>query len=100
LAHKKIRAGITQDERSRGAYCRACRRDHRGREIRSATAKRDFEVSRPRPATGRSDGPCPGYIVDHVKPLACGGADAPSNMQWQTVAEAKEKDRIERKGCL
>lgn len=41
----------------------------------------------------------PGYIVDHIVPLACGGADAPSNMQWQTVAEAKAKDRVERKGC-
>src|SRR5216683_7638817 len=25
-----------------------------------------------------------GYVVDHVKPLACGGVDAPSNMQWQS----------------
>jgi hypothetical protein len=40
-----------------------------------------------------------GHIVDHVKPLACGGADYPSNMQWQTVAEAKAKDKWERKGC-
>jgi hypothetical protein len=37
--------------------------------------------------------------VDHVVPLACGGADAPSNMQWQTIAEAKAKDRKERLGC-
>jgi len=37
-----------------------------------------------------------GYVVDHVDPLECGGADAPSNMQWQTVAEAKIKDRTER----
>jgi hypothetical protein len=40
-----------------------------------------------------------GYVIDHIKPLACGGADAPSNMQWQTVAEGKAKDRIERRGC-
>jgi hypothetical protein len=26
----------------------------------------------------------------------CGGADAPSNMQWQTVADAKAKDKTER----
>jgi hypothetical protein len=25
----------------------------------------------------------------------CGGPDAPSNMQWQTTAEAKAKDRVE-----
>jgi hypothetical protein len=41
----------------------------------------------------------PGYVIDHIKPLACGGADALSNMQWQTVAEAKAKDKIERVGC-
>lgn len=40
-----------------------------------------------------------GYVIDHVVPLACGGADAPSNMQWQTTAQAKAKDRVERRGC-
>jgi hypothetical protein len=44
-------------------------------------------------------GKCPGYVVDHVKPLACGGADAPWNMQWQTKANAKAKDKTERSGC-
>ena len=38
-------------------------------------------------------------MVDHIIPLACGGADGPSNMQWQTVAESKAKDKWERKGC-
>lgn len=41
----------------------------------------------------------PGYVIDHVVPLACGGADAPSNMQWQPVAAAKAKDKWERKRC-
>jgi len=41
----------------------------------------------------------PGYVIDHIQPLACGGADTPSNMQWQTVAEAKAKDKTERIGC-
>ena len=40
-----------------------------------------------------------GYVVDHIVPLACGGADAPFNMQWQTVAAAKEKDKVERRLC-
>ncbi len=40
-----------------------------------------------------------GYVVDHIRPLACGGPDDPSNMQWQTVAEAKAKDKWERRGC-
>jgi len=37
-----------------------------------------------------------GYVVDHIVPLECGGADVPSNMQWQTAAEARIKDRTER----
>lgn len=53
----------------------------------------------PCPATGSSKKKCPGYVIDHVVSLACGGADAPENMHWQTVADAKEKDKWERKGC-
>jgi len=64
-----------------------------GRIERSAAAKHTFEVQ-----TGYPHGR-PGYIVDHIVPLACGGADAPSNMQWQTVADAKAKDKVERVGC-
>jgi hypothetical protein len=41
----------------------------------------------------------PGYVVDHVKPVCAGGADHPSNMQWQTKAEAKKKDRLEAQDC-
>lgn len=41
----------------------------------------------------------PGYVVDHVVPLCAGGADAPENMQWQTIEEAKAKDRLERQLC-
>lgn len=66
---------------------------------RSYQAKREFKVLHHCPSTGKSKGACPGWIIDHVKPLACGGADAPENMQWQTVEEAKAKDRWERNGC-
>ena len=40
-----------------------------------------------------------GYVVDHAIALACGGADDPSNMQWQTISEARAKDKIERRDC-
>ena len=40
-----------------------------------------------------------GYVVDHIIPLACGGPDTPENMQWQTIEEAKAKDRVEQKEC-
>ena len=66
---------------------------------RSQKAKNIFKYEHPCPATGRSKGACQGYIIDHIKPLACGGVDAASNMQWQTKAEAKAKDKWERKGC-
>ena len=68
-------------------------RDEKGRFVRNESAKREFMKKSGYPK-GR-----PGYVVDHVVPLACGGADAASNMQWQTVAEGKAKDKVERKGC-
>jgi hypothetical protein len=37
----------------------------------------------------------PGYVIDHIIPLKRGGCDCPSNMQWQTRAAAKAKDKIE-----
>ena len=74
-------------------------RDSHGRIARSESAKHAFESSQPCPSTGKTSGACPGYVVDHIKPLACGGVDAPNNMQWQTVAEGKAKDAWERNGC-
>lgn len=37
-----------------------------------------------------------GHVVDHICPLACGGADSVENMQWQDIQSGKAKDRIER----
>lgn len=47
------------------------------------------------PATGLATGACAGWKVDHVLPLACGGADVVHNMQW--LPYPTEKDRFERR---
>jgi hypothetical protein len=71
----------------------------------NAETKRDphqrvlFMKQHPCPANGKTRGSCPGYVVDHIKPLCAGGPDRPSNMQWQTVAQGKAKDRAERAEC-
>lgn len=70
-------------------------RDARGRIARSAKAKDEFKHLHPCPSTGRSYGACPGYVIDHVRALKRRGADSPANMQWQTKAAAKAKDRVE-----
>lgn len=77
----------------RGARCSTCARDSHGRIVRSQATKKQFEKQ-----TGYPHGR-PGYVVDHRIPLCAGGADSPANMQWETEAEAKAKDKIERTQC-
>lgn len=64
-------------------------RDSKGRYIRSSSAKTSFKKQ-----TGYPHGR-PGYVIDHIIPLKKGGCDCPENMQWQTVADAKAKDKWE-----
>ena len=64
-------------------------RDSNGKIIRSEAAKHEFERM-----TGYPHGR-PGYVVDHIIALKRGGPDTPANMQWQTIEEAKAKDRWE-----
>lgn len=66
-----------------------------GRIARDPIQRATFERSHPCPSTGRSSGACAGYVVDHITPLKRGGADRPENMQWQTTAAAKLKDKTE-----
>lgn len=69
------------------------------KEQRSYHAIKQFKLEHPCPANGRYKGRCEGYVIDHVLPLACGGLDTPKNMQWQTLQEARTKDRWERVEC-
>lgn len=64
---------------------------------RCASEVRAFRKLHPCPATGLVRGTCHGWVVDHIVALECGGADDPSNMQWQTVEDAKAKDKWEGK---
>ena len=71
----------------RANYIYNVKRDKNGRIKRSESAKREFMKQ-----TGYPKGR-PGYVVDHIIPLKRGGYDCPSNMQWQTKEEAKQKDK-------
>jgi hypothetical protein len=64
------------------AKCYVC--SHRSSSVRS-----EFKY-----LTGYRHGR-PGYVIDHIRPLKRGGADAIWNLQWQTKAQARAKDRWE-----
>src|SRR5205809_3133115 len=95
LARSSSHSGSHAKSSTNRPKCASCARTSQGRIKRSTTAKRSFEKSNPCPATGKTSGPCPGYVVDHKQALKRGGADSPSNMQSQTKGAAKAKDRLE-----
>lgn len=71
-----------------------------GKIARSTVAVNAFKRANACPATGKaSTASCPGYIVDHVVPLCACGVDTPTNMQWQTLAASKAKDKLEDAQC-
>jgi len=66
-------------------YCYAVSdipRDKDGAIHRSVAVISAFKFSHPCPATGLSFGACPLWSINHVIPLAVGGCDSVSNMQW------------------
>jgi hypothetical protein len=65
------------------------------KEHRSSSVKHEFQREQPCPSTGKPVGACSGYVKDHVVPLCKGGPDTTANLQWQTTAEGKAKDRVE-----
>lgn len=77
-------------------------RDSNGRIIRDQKVLRDFARLYPCPSTGKHTVSCPGFAIDHVIPLSCGGSDSVINLQWLPI-EIKScnkpycKDRWERR---
>lgn len=68
-------------------------RDKHGNLVRSQSRRHLFMRM-----TGHPNGR-PGYVIDHLVPLACGGFDGPSNMTWLPIAEWKAKSLWERQPC-
>ena len=66
-------------------------RDLRGPIKRDAAARAAFQKRNPCTAAGKTSGAWPGYVIDYVTSPKRGGADSPSNMQWQTKPAAKEE---------
>lgn len=73
-----------------------------GKTLRSPHAIAAFKKRCACPSTGERSGSCPGWAIDHVIPLDCGGVDAVWNMQWlpdQIKSQKGEfsKDHFERR---
>jgi hypothetical protein len=84
--------------------CGTPARDEDGRISRSSSVLAAYQRIHACPSTGLKTGACPGWELDHPLPLACGGIDAVSNLQWlpnviKSAPGTLVKDRWERKVC-
>ena len=83
-------------------YTGAVSRDVNGSTLRSPQVIAAFKARWACPSTAAHSGSGPGWAIDHVVPLACGGVDAVWNMQWlpdQIKSQRGEfsKDHFERR---
>ena len=83
-------------------YVAEVKRDAKGQILRRADVIAAFKKQHPCPYNGKTTGACKGWALNHVIPLACGGADSVSNMQWLPVViksgwQDWQIDRFERK---
>ncbi len=66
---------------------------------RSHAVRYAFVKQQACPSTGRHRLPCPGWEIDHIRPLKCKGPDSVANLQWLTIQAHKDKTRREAKEC-
>lgn len=81
-------------------YCGPPARLADGSIKRRADVLTAFKKAHPCPVTKLSTGACPGWAIDHVIPLVCGGCDSVNNLQWlpngiKSAAGILPKDRWE-----
>ena len=83
-------------------YCGEPKRNASGEIIRRADVLAAFQKIHPCPSTGLKTGACAGWQKNHGAPLACGGCDSVSNLNWvptiiKTCSAWYCIDRYERK---
>lgn len=66
---------------------------------RSPAEVRAFRAENPCPSTGRTRGACPGWQVDHIRPLCSGGEDTRANMHWLSVDDHRWKTFVDVREC-
>lgn len=82
-------------------FCGAPARNADGSIHRSAAVLAAFQRIHPCPVSMATTGACKGWAINHTIPLACGGCDAVSNLQWlpndiKSCSGAHCVDRFER----
>ena len=82
-------------------YCGSPERYANGSIKRSTAVLNAFVKIHPCPATGLKTTSCEGWQINHTIPLACGGCDAVSNLDWiptdtKTCSGDHCRDRYER----
>jgi hypothetical protein len=83
-------------------YCGSIQRDSSGAIARDRRILASFQRIYKCPSTDRTYGACPGWAIDHIIPLSCGGCDSIENLQWlpleiKSCSQPYCKDRFERK---
>lgn len=66
---------------------------------RSRAEVRAFRAEHPCPSSGKTRGACPGFHVDHIRPLCAGGEDKAANMQWITREDHHFKTLVDVREC-